>query len=113
MEGNTKQYSVCMSILELSHLQANPEKYIALLACFTIAVPIFHAYAHEASCQHKYSPRNSLGFGLTDGENVERLWSFLGRFSRMTKEMSAANRIDTLTDALNQCCSLKEANIGI
>ncbi len=51
--------------------------------------------------KHKYNPRNITGFGLADGENVERLLSFLGRFSSMTKEMSAANRTDALTDALN------------
>ena len=46
--------------------------------------------------QNQFSPRNIEGFGLTDGENVERLWSYLGRFSRMTKEMSSGNRIDLL-----------------
>ena len=38
-----------------------------------------------------------IGFGLTDGENLERLWSYLGRFSKMT---NPAHRIDTLSDAL-------------
>jgi hypothetical protein len=73
---------------------------VGLLDNCVVAVPIFHAYAHNASCQHKYSPRNIEGFGLTDGENVERLWSYLGRFARMTKEMSSGNRIDLLSDAL-------------
>lgn len=27
------------------------------------------------------------GFALSDGETCERLWSFMRRFSRMTKEM--------------------------
>lgn len=50
--------------------------------------------------QFQYSPRNVSGFGLTDGEGVERLWSYLRRFSRMTKEMRPSHRIDVLTDAL-------------
>ena len=50
--------------------------------------------------QFKYSPRNLDGFGLTDGEVVERLWSYLRRFARMTKEMRPSHRVDVLTDAL-------------
>ena len=32
---------------------------------------------------------------------MERLWSFLRRFSRMTKEMRPSHRIDVLSSALN------------
>lgn len=46
------------------------------------------------------SPRYQVGFGLTDGEVMERLWSFLRRFSKMTKEMRPSHRVDILTDAL-------------
>lgn len=75
-------------------------------------MPIFHAYAHNASCQHAFSPRNIEGFGLTDGENVERLWSYLGRFAKMTKEMSSGNRIDLLSDTLSHYCKLKQRKLG-
>ena len=44
----------------------------------------------------KYCNQN----GMTDGEQCERLWSYLRCFSSITKEMSAANRKDLLTDAL-------------
>ena len=37
---------------------------------------------------------------MTDGEGVERLWSYLRRFARMTKEMRPSHRIDILCDAL-------------
>ena len=43
------------------------------------------------------SPRNKDGFALSDGETCERLWSFMRRFSRMTKEMRPSH---LLTDAL-------------
>ena len=33
-----------------------------------------------------FGPRRCEGVGLTDGEIMERLWSFMRRFSRMTKE---------------------------
>jgi hypothetical protein len=47
-----------------------------------------------------YSPRRKAGLGLTDGEGVECLWSYLGKFSSITKEMSPENRNDLLVDAL-------------
>jgi len=40
-------------------------------------VSIFHAYAHEFSCQVLYSPRTMSGAGLTNGEGCERVWSKL------------------------------------
>lgn len=52
--------------------------------------------------QLRYNPRHLTGFGLTDGEGVERLWSYLRRFARMTKEMRPSHRIDVLCDALLQ-----------
>ncbi|PLW49417.1 hypothetical protein PCASD_01979 [Puccinia coronata f. sp. avenae] len=36
--------------------------------------PVFHAYAHEWGCQVKYNPRYQTGWGLSDGESLERLW---------------------------------------
>ncbi len=50
--------------------------------------------------QIQYSPIQNEDIGLTDGEVMERLWSFLRRFSRMTKEMRPAHRIDVLSHAL-------------
>ena len=38
--------------------------------------------------------------GLSDGDTMERLWSYLRRFARMTKEMRPAHCIDVLTSAL-------------
>lgn len=43
----------------------------------------------------------TVGVGLSDGEVMERLWSYLRRFGRMTKEMRPAHRIDILSSALN------------
>ena len=50
--------------------------------------------------QVKFSPRRKQGFGLTDGEMLERLWSYIRRFAKMTKEMRPSHRTDVLTDAL-------------
>ena len=42
----------------------------------------------------KYNPRNKKGFGLADGEVVERLWAYLRRYSRMSKEMRPSHHSD-------------------
>lgn len=47
-----------------------------------------------------YSPRRVEGCGLTDGEVMEHLWSYLRGFASITKEMSPSRRIDALTDCL-------------
>lgn len=47
-----------------------------------------------------YSPLNCEGIGLSDGEVMERMWSYLRRFSKLTKEMRPSHRIDVLTNAL-------------
>ncbi|XP_030297532.1 uncharacterized protein LOC115596498 isoform X2 [Sparus aurata] len=66
----------------------------------TFAVPAFHAYGHDVACQISYSCRNVEGAGLADGEQLERLWSYLRRFGKVTKEMTPSHRVDLLTDAL-------------
>ncbi|KAI9496823.1 hypothetical protein BDB00DRAFT_74529 [Zychaea mexicana] len=42
-----------------------------------IAVGIFHITGHNPECQVHFHPRLKMGFGLQDGEHLERLWSFL------------------------------------
>jgi len=48
-----------------------------------------------------FGPLRCEGIGLSDGEVMERLWSYLRRFGRMTKEMRPAHRTDVLVHALN------------
>ena len=47
-----------------------------------------------------FGPRRCDGVGLSDGEMMERLWSYMRRYSRMTKEMRPSHRIDVLCSAL-------------
>lgn len=58
------------------------------------------------------NPRNISGYALSDGEVVERLWSYLRRFSAMTKEMRPAHRTDVLTHALLHYGRCASENIG-
>ena len=49
---------------------------------------------------------------MSDGEGMERMWSYLRRFSRMTKEMRPSHRIDVLTDAIVYYAQKSILNIG-
>ncbi|PLW46474.1 hypothetical protein PCASD_06305 [Puccinia coronata f. sp. avenae] len=60
------------------------EKFISLRKMFPedihrtkFATSIFHSYVHEWECQLKYNPRYNVGWGMSDGEGLERLWSYL------------------------------------
>ncbi|KAE8199461.1 hypothetical protein A4X06_0g5491 [Tilletia controversa] len=68
-------------------------------------VSIFHVYGHDYDCQLKYSPRRTAGFGLTDGEALERLWSALSDLVSLTRHMSAADRLSTLSSRLGYLSS--------
>ncbi|KAJ8344619.1 hypothetical protein SKAU_G00288120 [Synaphobranchus kaupii] len=69
----------------------------------------------DSSVPHeiKYSTWRLEGFGTTDGEGMERLWSYLRRFSRMTKETTPSHRLDLLTDGLLNYGRRKSTDIGV
>ena len=59
-----------------------------------------------------FNPRYLEGFGLSDGETLERLWSYLRRFAPMTKEMRPSHRIDVLSDALKYYAHKSISGLG-
>lgn len=63
--------------------------------------------------QITYSPRVLSECGLTDGEAMERLRSYLRRFAKSTKEMRPSHRIDVLTSALLYYASKVRLNLGM
>ncbi|KAI9496512.1 hypothetical protein BDB00DRAFT_785592 [Zychaea mexicana] len=77
-----------------------------------IAVGIFHITGHAPRYQIHYRPRLKEGWGIQDGEHLERLWSFLNGFVAMTRYMSSLNRRLTLTIALDFYTQQRTANIG-
>ncbi|KAF8451450.1 hypothetical protein BGX38DRAFT_1071313, partial [Terfezia claveryi] len=50
---------------------------MALSAQMTVSIKLnaFYIYAHELPCQMKYGPRQTVNWGLSDGEGNERDWS--------------------------------------
>lgn len=89
-------YDIACSLFR--HLQAHSR--LDILGSLSLCLPTFHSYGHKVACQINFGPRRCKGIGLSDGETMERLWSYLRRFSRMTKEMRPSHRTDILTSAL-------------
>ncbi|KAF7307926.1 CxC2 domain-containing protein [Mycena kentingensis (nom. inval.)] len=74
------------------------------------ALPVWHAAAHEEECQMANSLTYCVGAARTDGEGIERTWAVLNPISFATKEMSLANRVDTLEDKMDHIGF--EKNVG-
>ena len=62
-------------------------------------VPSFHANAHVMSCIAKYHPKGFPILGNIDGEDLERLWSTIGNFSPIVRNMSKEGRREQLEGA--------------
>ncbi|KAE8231762.1 hypothetical protein CF326_g3215 [Tilletia indica] len=66
----------------------------------SFAVSLFHVFGHDLDCQLKFSPRRTFGFGLTDGESLERLWSAMGDLISVTRSMTHVGRHRALSSHL-------------
>ncbi|KAK0559455.1 hypothetical protein OC844_004401 [Tilletia horrida] len=58
----------------------------------TWAVSSFHVYGHNYRCQVLHSPRRRHGFGWSDGEGMERVWSALSDLISAERTMSHGER---------------------
>ncbi|PLW29750.1 hypothetical protein PCANC_20873 [Puccinia coronata f. sp. avenae] len=79
------------------------EKFIQLRKMFPkhidrmkFATSIFHSYVHEWECQLKYNPRYNDGWGLSDGEGLERLWSYLSALVSPLRYATRNHRLNSL-----------------
>ncbi|KAG2190859.1 uncharacterized protein EV154DRAFT_579325 [Mucor mucedo] len=79
---------------------------------WSLAVPAFHAFAHVLHCQAKRNPRFMGTIGRTDGESLERFWSYLKPFINMTRPMNHPNRRVVLTMATLHRNQMKKWNMG-
>ncbi|KAI0693263.1 hypothetical protein BC835DRAFT_1276253, partial [Cytidiella melzeri] len=61
-------------------------------------VPKGHLRAHEDACQGPFSLNYTNGAAETDGEGIERLWSWLNKAAPSAKEMTQASRHELLDD---------------
>ncbi|KAJ7033967.1 hypothetical protein C8F04DRAFT_909609, partial [Mycena alexandri] len=74
------------------------------------ALPVWHAAAHEVTCQTENSLSYTAGVGRTDGEGIERTWAILNPLGYSTKEMGAGARHDALENKVDHINW--EKNIG-
>ncbi|KAJ7617990.1 hypothetical protein FB45DRAFT_756044 [Roridomyces roridus] len=78
------------------------------------ALPVWHAAAHEISCQTENSLSYTEGVGRTDGEGIERTWAVLNPVGYATKEMGEGARQDQIEnkiDHLNFEKNVKEGDM--
>ncbi|KAJ7738811.1 hypothetical protein B0H16DRAFT_1465657 [Mycena metata] len=61
-------------------------------------VPKFHLPPHVKSCHGPYSFNYTKGVGRTDGEGVERNWSWLNGAAQSVSVMGPGSREDTIDD---------------
>ncbi|KAF8131729.1 hypothetical protein K438DRAFT_1911926 [Mycena galopus ATCC 62051] len=61
-------------------------------------VPKFHLPPHVKSCHGPYSFNYTKGVGRTDGEGIERNWSWLNWAARSISVMGPGSREDTIDD---------------
>ncbi|POV96465.1 hypothetical protein PSTT_15633 [Puccinia striiformis] len=57
---------------------------------------VFHAYVHQWSCQLRYNPRLNKGWGMSDGEGMERIWAFLSPLVRQLRYATKNHRLVAL-----------------
>jgi hypothetical protein len=74
------------------------------------ALPVWHAAAHEISCQTENSLSYAEGVGRTDGEGIERTWAVLNPLGYSTKEMGNGARHDAIEDKVDHLNF--EKNVG-
>lgn len=74
-------------------------------------IPSMHCHGHGFRCLRLYHPTRNSGCGKIDGEGMERIWSFLGKFRQITREMGNQKRMEQLEDAVRHKCRLKLVGI--
>ncbi|KAH9807757.1 hypothetical protein DFH28DRAFT_1088776 [Melampsora americana] len=57
---------------------------------------VFHAYVHRWTCQLLWNPRLNPGWGLSDGEGEERIWSGLDPLVAPLRYATPQHRVDAI-----------------
>ncbi|KAJ7016350.1 hypothetical protein C8F04DRAFT_1281664 [Mycena alexandri] len=100
--------------LPMARMEAMPESMRLNLEDLIVlsGLPVWHAAAHERSCQAQNSLSYMVGAGRTDGEGIERTWSVLNPLGWATKEKSQGGRADAIEDKINHHNFEKNINQG-
>ncbi|PLW13133.1 hypothetical protein PCASD_18237 [Puccinia coronata f. sp. avenae] len=66
----------------------------------TFGTSIFHSYVHNWGCQLDYNPRLNTGWGLSDGEGLERMWSYLSSLVSPLRYATRNHRLESIAHCL-------------
>jgi hypothetical protein len=69
-------------------------------ARITFGTSVFHAYVHNWLCQLDYHPQLNNGWGLSDGEGLERLWSYLSALVSPLRYSTRNHRLASIAHRL-------------
>lgn len=61
-----------------------------------LGTALFHAYAHNWSCQLEYNPRLNGGWGKSNGEGLECVWFKLSPLIRLLRYATKQRRMVSL-----------------
>ena len=78
----------------------------------SVKVPKAHLEVHQTSCHGPFSLNYTWGAGRTDGEGVERLWSWLNKAASSVKEMTKFGRQETIDDFCSYAAWRKVLGLG-
>ncbi|KAI6111089.1 hypothetical protein F5141DRAFT_1188346 [Pisolithus sp. B1] len=67
-----------------------------ILSRLKFGISVFHAYGHQWPCQVVYHPQKCAGFGLSDGEGCEQLWSSLKMLIPTLQRLKKAVALEAL-----------------
>ncbi|KAL1714108.1 hypothetical protein EV715DRAFT_295467 [Schizophyllum commune] len=76
-------------------------------------IPKLHIHGHRLACQLLFSLNWMWGVGRTDGEGVERPWSFLGALCTSLRMMGPGSAADTLDDHFGHWNWMKLVGLGL
>jgi hypothetical protein len=84
-----------------SYAKDHPYLHLPSSISLVFLVPKFHLPVHTKNCWSLFSHNYRQSVGRTDGEGIERVWSWLNRIAYSVSMMTAGARWDTLDDF---CC---------
>ena len=87
-------------------------KWPTYLEELTGIVGAWHIFAHVRECFGRFSGRYVWGIGIIDMEILETLWSLLNMITESCRNMSRANREETINFHMNEMNLKKICDLG-
>lgn len=99
--------------LPTRHAAMPPRLQLTTNPTIQYKIPKFHLPPHRSECHAPFSFNFTPGVGRTDGEGVERNWSWLNGAAPSTSQMGPGARQDTLDDFMGFSNYRKVVRLGM